>query len=141
MLYQVIDAEYGWPSLLVFSLIFGLGLYAAVASLAYAYYFCRGRARFMPDYRLNRAELLHAIRWSVYGIVGNALLLLPIQPLVAHGYSRVYADFGDYGWAYLPLSLALVVAFAETCIYWIHRALHRQPLYRWLHRYHHRYRE
>jgi Delta7-sterol 5-desaturase len=141
MLYHSIDAAYGWPGLLGFSLVFGLGLYAAVATLAYAYYFRLGRARFMPDYRPDRAELLHAIRWSIYGIVGNALLLLPIQLLVVHGYSRLYADVGAYGWAYLPLSLVMVVVFAETCIYWIHRALHRQLLYRWLHRYHHRYRE
>ena len=141
MLYQTIFAQWGWAGLLVFSLVFGLGLYAAVATVAYAYYFRWHRNRFVPDYCADRAQLRHAIGWSIYGIVGNAFLLLPIQVLVAKGYSRVYGDVSAYGWAYLPLSLAMVVLFAETCIYWIHRALHVQPLYRWLHRYHHRYRE
>lgn len=141
MIYQSIYEGWGWPGLLAFSLVFGLGIYAAVAAFAYGYYFRRHRARFVPDYRPDRAQLGDAIRWSIYGIVGNALLLLPIQVLVARGYSRVYADVSAHGWLYLPFSLVAVILFAETGIYWIHRALHVQPLFRWLHRFHHKYRE
>jgi lathosterol oxidase len=141
MIYQSIYDAHGWLGLLAFSLAFGIGLYSAVASIAYAYYFCWRRGRFLPDYRPNRAELSQAILWSILGIVGNALLLLPIQILVARGYSRVYGEVAAHGWAYLLFSLVAVIVFAETGIYWIHRRLHMPPLYRWLHRYHHRYRE
>ena len=56
MLYQTIFAQWGWAGLLAFSLAFGLGLYAAVATVAYAYYFRRHHARFVPDYCADRAQ-------------------------------------------------------------------------------------
>ena len=141
MLYTIIYGQYGWLGLIGVSLAFGFLLYASMAGLFYFYYFQLHRAWFLPSYRPDPTELRHAIRWSIYGTVGNAFLLLPIQLLVVHGYSRVYYDVAEQGWAYLPLSLAGVILFAETAIYWIHRALHTRVLYRWLHRHHHRYRE
>jgi lathosterol oxidase len=141
MLYAIIYDQYGWLGLVGFSLAFGFLLYTSMAGLFYFYYFRLRRAWFLPSYRPDPTELRHAIRWSIYGTVGNAFLLLPIQLLVVHGYSRVYYDFAEQGWAYLPLSLAGVILFAETCIYWIHRALHTRVLYRLLHRHHHHYRE
>ena len=65
MLYQTIFAQWGWAGLLVFSLVFGLGLYAAVATVAYAYYFRWHRNRFVPDYCADRAQLRHAIGYKL----------------------------------------------------------------------------
>jgi Delta7-sterol 5-desaturase len=141
MLYGLIYGQYGWPGLVAFSLSFAFLLYGTVASVFYLYYFRRHRAYFLPSYRPDRAELRHALRWSIYGILGNALLLLPIQLLIVHGYSRLYHQPGALGWVYLAVSLAGAILFSESCIYWIHRGLHTRRLYHLLHRYHHHYRE
>ena len=141
MLYAMLYARYGSLGLMGLSLAFALLIYACVPSLFYLYYFRRRRAYFVPSYRPDPAAIGRAIRWSLYNIVGNVLLLLPIQLLVVHGYSRVYHDVAEQGWAYLPFSLVAVMLFAETGIYWIHRAMHTRFLYRTLHCEHHYYRE
>ena len=39
------------------------------------------------------------------------------------------------------ISPILFITFSDTCIYWIHRALHHKMLYKPLHKLHHRYKE
>src|SRR5262249_14698378 len=100
-----------------------------------------GRERFVPGYRFDRRRIRLAILWSIYGLVGNAVLVLPVQLMIVHGYFPLYDEIDACGWLYLLVSCIGALGFAETCIYWIHRALHTSFLYRTLHVHHHRFRE
>ncbi|MEY9706414.1 sterol desaturase family protein [Bradyrhizobium diazoefficiens] len=141
MIYQGLHSHYGWTGLLVATALFGHLLYFTAASLSYYVYFVLGRDRFLPAYREDRKKIRGAILWSVYGLVGNAVLVLPVQLLIVHGYFPLYHAIGEHGVAYLIISCVSALVFAETCIYWIHRALHFGFLYRLLHVHHHRFRE
>ena len=63
--------------------VFGMLYFFLIASVAYYVYFHRFRARFHPDYELDRVEMKSAVKWSIIGIVGNAVLMLPIHVLIA----------------------------------------------------------
>lgn len=141
MIYQWLHSHYGWAGLLIATGAFGLILYALVASLSYFVVFVRGHDRFVPGHRHDPQKIRRAILWSVYGTLGNAVLVLPVQLLIVHGYFPLYDDIATHGWLYLVVSLIGAIVFAETCIYWIHRALHTRVLYRTLHVHHHRFRE
>lgn len=141
MIYQWLYAHYGWIGLLIATGTFGFVLYALVASLSYFTYFIHGRDRFVPGYRPDYRAIRLAVLWSACGTMGNALLVLPVQLLIVHGYFPLYWEIGDGGWSYVIISCVGAVAFAETCIYWIHRALHTPWLFKTLHVHHHRFRE
>jgi Delta7-sterol 5-desaturase len=141
MIYSWLYERFGWLGLPAASALFGFAFWAVFVHLSYYYYFVRHRSRYVPDYREVVDELREARRWSFVNILGNALLLLPIQLLIVFNWSRLYLDVDQYGWPYLILSLIGALAFAESGIYWAHRLLHVQPVYRWLHAVHHRFRE
>jgi len=61
---------------------FGLLLYSVVASLSYYVYFARNRERFVPTYKARPREIRSAVLWSIYGLLGNAVLVLPVQLLI-----------------------------------------------------------
>jgi lathosterol oxidase len=141
MIYQWLHSHYGWAGLLAATSAFALMSYFFIASFSYYIYFVRGRDRFVPGYRADRRQIRRAVLWSLYGTLGNAVFVLPIQLAIVHGYFPLYYDIASYGWLYLIASGVGAVIFAETCIYWIHRLLHLGFFYRTLHVHHHRFRE
>jgi len=140
MFQTLIFENWGALGLLGVSLAFGLTLYAFVAGLSYYWLFVRASVRHAPDCIPGWRENRKAIRWSMLNIFGNALLILPIQLLIVFGHSRLYGPALERGWGWAAVATVGAILFAESCIYWIHRALHTPALFRWLHRPHHRFR-
>ena len=56
-----------------------------------------------------------------------------------HGYSGLYADPGEYGLLYIPLSIFLVFLTMEVFEWTFHWACHRNSLLWKIHKHHHRY--
>jgi Delta7-sterol 5-desaturase len=141
MIYSWIYGNFGWFGLPVATVLFGFAFYAIFVNLSYYYYFVRQRNRYVPDYRESAHELRQARLWSIRNIVGNTLLVFPIQLLIVFGWSKLYFDATEHSWSYMIASWIGAVVFAETAIYWLHRSLHVRPFYGWLHAVHHRFRE
>ena len=53
-------------------------------------------------------------------------------------YTQFYRDIDERGWAYLVLSIVLMMVIQDTYFYWTHRLMHHRRLFRWFHRTHHR---
>jgi len=140
-MYDWIYDRFGSIGLLTATLSFGFCFYFVFVRLSYSYYFIQNRNRYVPDYQENPEELRDAKLWSARNIIGNTLFVFPIQLLIVFGYSKLYYGLGEHGWVYLIASTVGAILFAETSIYWLHRALHVRPLYGWLHAVHHRFRE
>jgi len=141
VLFHWIESNFGVLGLFAFMALFGLVLYTVLSGLSYLVFFVWKRDRFVPGYRPDRAELARSVRWAAFSVTGNAALMAPIELAIVYGESRIYLDVSEHGWGYLGLSVILVLLVTETLIYWIHRALHTRRLYRWLHVYHHQFRE
>jgi lathosterol oxidase len=118
----------------------GYAVYLALAIAFYAFFFVWKRDRYVPGYRADWAANRRALRLAFASIVGNAVITTPIHVLVATGHSQVYGDVGEYGIAWLLISIVLVLVVTETLVYWAHRILHMRRIYRWLHGHHHRFR-
>ena len=120
--------------------------YLAVAAGLYALLWRRGAPRLPRALRLNtrapsRAGVAHELRAS---LVSSPIYAFPAAvALVAfqHGQGRMYADWGRYGWAWLPISAAIYLVVQDTYYYWTHRAMHHPRLFAWTHRGHHLSRE
>jgi Delta7-sterol 5-desaturase len=141
MVFHWVNESYGLAGLYLMLSLFGVCLYAILAGGSYLVFFVLRRERHHPGYRPDPNELRRSVLWSLYSVSGNALLMLPIEVLILSGAGEIYFSVAEHGWPYLLGSIFAVLAIAETCIYWIHRALHTRFLYRHLHVFHHRFRE
>jgi lathosterol oxidase len=118
----------------------GVIVYFTLSGLSYLSVYVLGRRRFHPSYVANPASNGRAMRLSVIGLLGNITLTMPIHALIASGHSRVYWVLSSRGVPWLLASIVLYVAFVDTAIYWSHRTMHSDFLYRYVHRYHHEWR-
>ena len=140
MFFKQIEQLYGAPGMAIFMLVSGLLLYFGLSGFSYLYTFVWNRGRFVPDYRPDRNEIRAALFWSMMSVLGNVVLMLPLQLLAVRGHSRLYYDVSDHSWAYLGLTLIVELCFSEFLVYWIHRWLHLPFFYRHIHRIHHKFR-
>ena len=88
----------------------------------------------VPDGAQIRREALYSL--STFVIF--AVMALGVRAAAEAGWTRLYFDISDYGWAYFALSIALMVALHDFYFYWTHRLMHWGPIYRHVHAVHHR---
>jgi lathosterol oxidase len=67
-----------------------------------------------------------------------ALQFLPLVYLVPRGWTQLYFDVDDYGWAYYVASLLLALIIHDAYFYWTHRWMHRPVVFKRVHAHHHR---
>jgi lathosterol oxidase len=110
----------------------------------------------LSRYRFKRHEAkrwkLQPERWLSRDLGRNAFLLGSFNIVVGSllggsfafylsrgGWSAIYFDINRFGLWYLPVSAVLVFFAIDAGLYYSHRALHGRTLFRWIHRWHHRY--
>jgi len=125
---------------------FGYGMLAAryllVAGLAALFFYGWRRERRLASKIQGRWPRSSDYRREI----GYSLLTFGVfigVALVTHrgllqGHSRIYGEVAEHGWAWLGLSLGLVLVIHDACFYWAHRAMHHPRLYRAVHLVHHR---
>lgn len=81
-----------------------------------------------------RREILASLRTVViFAAVGTS-----IAAGKALGFFRIYLDIEEWGIAYLALSIIIIIVLHDAYFYWSHRLMHRQRVFRALHRLHHK---
>lgn len=98
------------------------------------------RYRIQPDRTATVGQVAREIRLSLLNLPFFALSATIAYGLYRQGWTQVYLDLSDASWLYFALSVVLVMAVHETYFYWMHRLLHWKPLFRHVHRVHHRSR-
>ncbi len=115
--------------------------YVLIAGGFYLFFYRIARQQFAQrkiSFRLRQpGQSWREIRWSAltslaFGVAG-ALMVLAWQ----QGYTRIYNNLSDYGYAWLPVSLLLAMLVHETWYYWLHRWMHRPRVFRVVHKVHH----
>ncbi len=115
--------------------------YALLASAAWLFFFVAFRgamarrrvSRLDPTRRQVVREVLHSLRSvAVFGLVTAAVVYAGLC-----GWTRLYRRVDEYGWAWLLLSVGVMVVMHDGYFYWTHRLMHHRRLFRLLHRAHH----
>ena len=86
---------------------------------------------------VDKIQLFKEIRWSMITSFLFALASAITILLWQKGYTRIYTTVADYGWWYLPVSLAVAMFTHETYYYWLHRWMHKPSIFRVVHKIHH----
>ncbi|KAF8599656.1 putative sterol delta 5,6-desaturase [Ceratobasidium sp. AG-I] len=111
-------------------------LYFLFAALSYYLIFDHDMMKH-PKFLKNQVKL--EIQCALRAFPGMTMLTLPWFLGEVRGYSRLYVDPAEYGYAYLFLSVPFFLVFTDYLIYWIHRMLHHPILYKHLHKPHHKW--
>ena len=86
-----------------------------------------------PARQLGR-EILASLRTvGIFALVGTTIVVG-----AETGVFRVYLGLAPHGVWYLAFSTLLLIVLHDAWFYWTHRLLHYPPLFRRLHRLHHR---
>ena len=87
-----------------------------------------------PPFAQIRREILASLRTVLVFAVNGTLIVLGTKA----GIIPIYTEIQTFGWAYLVFSTAVLILAHDAWFYWLHRLLHHPPLFRRLHRLHHR---
>jgi sterol desaturase/sphingolipid hydroxylase (fatty acid hydroxylase superfamily) len=87
-----------------------------------------------PEGRHLRREILFSlVTLCVFALIGVGLTFAALA-----GWTRLYLDFGSYGWGYWIVSVLLLILLHDAYFYWTHRLMHHRLLFKHFHRLHHR---
>ena len=87
-----------------------------------------------PEARHLRREILFSLAsLGVFALIGVAMTGAALA-----GWTRLYVDFGAYGWFYWAGSIAALLVLHDAYFYWTHRLMHHRRLFKHFHRLHHR---
>lgn len=80
-----------------------------------------------------RRELLY----SFSTLVIFTILDVIIYALQQMGFTSMYENISDYGWAYFAFSVLYMIVLHDAWFYWAHRFMHVPKVYKIVHKIHH----
>ncbi len=83
-------------------------------------------------------KVAYELRWSAVNTACTGLSTVFLYALIRDGRTAMYFDVAHEGWAWWAASVLLCIVGYDTWIYWQHRALHTDWLFRHVHSVHHR---
>lgn len=90
-----------------------------------------------PKFKPNQVRLEMSL--AIPSLFMMSLVTLPMFIADVRGYAKFYRNVDDYGIPYLIMSCFTFLLFTDMFVYWIHRGLHWGPLYKYIHKPHHRW--
>ncbi|KAG2347713.1 C5-sterol desaturase [Suillus weaverae] len=111
-------------------------LYFLFAWLSYKFIF---NHEMMRHPRFLENQVKQEIQCSLRAFPTMTLLTLPWFQAEVMGYSKLYDNVEEYGWAYFALSVPFFLLFTDYGIYWVHRLLHHPNIYKTFHKPHHKW--
>lgn len=86
---------------------------------------------------IDRRQLAREALYSTSTIFVFTLVSIAILVVAGKSQRLFYANVSDYGWAYLIVSVPIMMVIQDTYFYWTHRLMHHRALFRFFHRTHH----
>lgn len=123
------------PALAVLAMTAIVGVRYLLTSGAFAW---ATRLRHPGLYTALDPQIRREIAWSllsaaIYGIPAGIVA----WGWAEHGWTRIYADVGNYPLWWLPLSVFIYLLAHDAWFYWTHRLMHRPWWFRQMHAVHH----
>jgi len=123
-------------TLLVFVNISAYVMYFSLSTLSFYTTFDRS---LMNDKKFLKNQVAKEIAVACKSVPLMSIPTIALFIAEIRGYSRLYTNIEEYGWAYLIVSAGLFLFFTDMMIYFIHRGLHHPSIYRYLHKTHHKW--
>jgi lathosterol oxidase len=139
------DPVRDWLANIGVALLVSLLSFGGACGLVHYWFYVRRRAhaarwKLQPERWLTRAQLRQALLLGsinlAYGTVVGGSVAWYVR---RGGWSRLYFDPGERGWLYLVASTLGTFVFIDAALYYCHRLLHHRLLFRYVHRWHHRF--
>ena len=134
-----------WAKLVTASILGGLVIFWSVAGYYHVRYYVLRRhepatwkcqpKRFLRPEQQREAALLSTMNLTIGGVLSGTL----IYALSKGARIPLYFEIARYGWTYTLASSVLLFVLVDGLAYYAHRALHVRALFRYVHRWHHRY--
>ncbi len=137
-----------WPLLLLCvggSIAAGLAIFHTVAAYYHLRYYVRRRGepqawkcqpkRSLKPSQQRSAALLSSFNLTLGGLLSGLLIYAITQGLE----TPIYLDIAEYGWPYFFGSAVLLFVLNDAAAYYVHRMFHLKPLFRRIHRHHHKF--
>ncbi len=99
----------------------------------------RFTARRLRDRKPGRRQVTREIMYSLATCLIFPTSVFIVIFLNQYGLTQVYFYVSEYGWAYLGLSVVVMVFLHDALFYWTHRLLHARWLMRNVHFRHHEF--
>lgn len=115
--------------------------YAFFAGIAYLIFYIWKREKYTnhkiqnkyPDRKNIRREMMYSVlSLAIFAGVGGGVYWLKM-----HGYTQVYKNFTDHSVGYFIFSVIAFILIHDTYFYWMHRFMHWDKIYKYVHRIHH----
>lgn len=111
----------------------GFVISGVVAGIVTGYF----KARKIQPRGFKWTTFRNEIGFAVVNMVAAAYLLGPVQGwLSKHGYITFHHE--PAAWWIIALEYTLYFFLFDTYFYWLHRWMHKEPVYTWVHKIHHR---
>jgi sterol desaturase/sphingolipid hydroxylase (fatty acid hydroxylase superfamily) len=85
----------------------------------------------------STSQLRREVAWSMATAAVFAAVVSLLFVLSSWGYGNIYREISSYGWRYLIFSFAIFMLLHDAYFYWTHRVMHRESVFRSVHRVHH----
>ena len=69
--------------------------------------------------------------WTAIGLL--------IIVAVLNGFTKIYLEINEFGWAYLIISIIILIFIHDAYFYWSHRLMHHPKVFKYTHRTHHKF--
>ena len=139
-----LDGLRQWAMFVALSSVAGLVLYFGFGGALYYLYYVRRRAQ-AEEWKIQSKRFLKPAlhRWAVRVAAANLGMAGIITGSLMYywskgGYSQLYFDVHDWGYAYTALSTVLTFVVIEAIAYYTHRWLHGKWMFKQVHVWHHR---
>lgn len=87
---------------------------------------------------VTSSAIWHEIRHSIASILMLAITAYVVIRGPLHDHTLIYDDVHTYPLWWLPVSLVLTLVIHDTYFYWIHRLMHHERIFQFVHLVHHR---
>ena len=134
-----------WLVCVATALLVSVVTFTGVGGLIHHWFYVRKRAeahawKLQPNRWLSGAQTRQALVLGTVNIVLGAVVAGTFTSYVLRGgWCTLYTDLSRYGLWYLPVSAVLLFFCIDAGLYYSHRLLHHRALFRYVHRWHHRY--
>ncbi len=94
--------------------------------------------RIIQQKPLKLEKMWFEFRYSLSTVVIFTCIGFAIVSLKRAGYTLIYDDFTEWGWAWFFGSVGLMLLLHDAWFYWTHRLMHHPKIFRHVHLVHHR---